>query len=81
MTALAIRFQSTLRRFGLWLARIAEPRTSTQVAGRSLTPLLAVGGFDLREAEELLDWLESQGYQPRTLAMTPEGNFTIRADY
>jgi hypothetical protein len=40
--------------------------------------LVTAAGLTLREAEELLDWLEANGYRERELAIGPGEKFTVR---
>jgi hypothetical protein len=37
-----------------------------------------VSGLSKAQAEELLDWLEANGYRERELTCTPDGLFTVR---
>jgi hypothetical protein len=38
----------------------------------------SVSGLTQREAEELLDWLEANGYTRREVVYTPEPGVTVR---
>jgi hypothetical protein len=37
-----------------------------------------VGGLTRAEAEQVLDWLEANGYQDRELSFQPEKGFRVR---
>ena len=59
----------------------AAPRTSPEAAAPAKAEepeWLEVGGLGKPQAEQLLDWLEVNGYEQRQIVMGPDESFVVR---
>jgi hypothetical protein len=53
--------------------KLVRPPIATDVEGWT-----SAAGLNQREAEELLDWLEANGYDRHEVAYAPDGSVTVR---
>jgi hypothetical protein len=61
---------------GAWLARFLRSRKPT--ARHVPNAWKEATGLTARQAEDLLDWLESHGVAERQLNLRPAGDFAVR---
>ena len=59
---------------------VSPPKTSPGAAAAPADQpeWLEVGGLGKPQAEQLLDWLEVNGYEQRQIVMAPDNSFVVR---